>query len=249
MAVDHRLDLALLMLRSTPATLTPEQLDGIALHPEPVELGEELVAIGHPLGLDWSVTGGHYNALRNPGEEPLPHFGISLGAPLVQVDVVINSGNSGGPILDIGGHLIGIADSIINPAVANNIGFAIAGEVALTFWQAHRDDLFPLIAYSCGHHHDSGQVYCPMIGKPVMVVERIPMPTSESVLYSCGHVHPRDLEYCPMTGKPVEELAEPNGSVAKSTGIDARLVSCTNCGSDYLIMLEECPQCGKPQGR
>lgn len=248
-AVENQLDLALLLLRSTPATLTGEQLDGIVLHTEPVKPGDVLAAIGHPLGLDWSVTGGHYNALRQPGEEPLPRFGIVLTAPLVQVDVVINAGNSGGPIIDAGGHLIGLADSIINPAVANNIGFAIEGQTVLAFWQEHKEDAVPLAAYSCKHHHADGERYCPLTGKPVQKVDPIPMSTAAAMRYSCGHIHEPGLEYCPLTGKPayeIDELPEMHAAAVPTTVLPA---ACTNCGYDYPITAEMCPKCGKPRHR
>lgn len=248
-AVDNQLDLALIKLRSTPTSLTSEQLDGIVLHAEPVEPGDPLAAIGHPLGLDWSVTGGHYNALRLPGEEPLPRFGIALVAPLVQVDVVINAGNSGGPIIDPQGHLIGLADSIINPAVANNIGFAIEGQTVLTFWEEHKGDAVPLVAYSCRHHHADDEHYCPLTGKPIQKVDPIPMPTANAVRYSCGHIHEPGLDYCSLTGKPayeIDELSEPHANAVPTT---TPPVACTNCGYDYPITAEMCPKCGKPRRR
>ncbi len=248
-AVDQKKDLALLAMRSAPQTLGEAQLDGIILSSRSLEPGEDLVAIGHPLGLDWSVSGGHFNAVRQPGEEPLPKFGITLDVPLVQVDVAINAGNSGGPILDEEGHLVGIADSIINPAVANNIGFAIEGDVALRFWRDHEQDSRPLVAYSCVHFHAAEQKYCPLTGKPVKPLEHIAMPTVQAVRYSCGHVHPPGLTYCPLMGKPateIDEVPEPPGGNLKPVAAPPQ-VKCTNCGFVYAATLASCPQCGKPR--
>jgi S1-C subfamily serine protease/predicted Ser/Thr protein kinase len=242
-------DLALVALRATPASLSAERLSGVSLKPGQPEPGEELVAIGHPLGLDWSVTGGHYNAHRQPGEEPLPHFGINLTCPLVQVDVVINAGSSGGPILDGQGRLVGIADSIINPAVANNIGFAIDGETALEFWRQHREDKDFLGPFSCGHHHAQGVTYCPLTGKPIKPLEAIPMPSEQNVRYSCGHSHPSGLTYCPLMGKPAYEIEEiPAGAAGDAPPVaPVSLVKCTNCGFEYPASLASCPHCGKPR--
>jgi serine/threonine protein kinase len=248
-AVDNQLDLALLVLRSTPTTLTDEQLDGIVLHADPVEPGAALAAIGHPLGLDWSVTGGHYNALRQPGEEPLPRFGIALMVPLVQVDVVINAGNSGGPIIDAQGHLVGLADSIINPAVANNIGFAIEGQAVMAFWQQHKGDSVPLVAYSCRHHHAEGERYCPLSGKPIQKADCIPLPTADAVRYSCGHIHEPGLEYCPLLGKPAYEIDEPPEPHAEAVPTIVPPAACTNCGHAYPVTSDMCPKCGKPRHR
>jgi S1-C subfamily serine protease/tRNA A-37 threonylcarbamoyl transferase component Bud32 len=249
LAAEPKLDLALVALRLAPTSLSAEQLSGVSLTAALPQPGEELVAIGHPLGLDWSVTGGHYNAHRNPGEEPLPRFGINLTCPLVQVDVVINAGNSGGPILDARGRLVGIADSIINPAVANNIGFAIDGQTALDFWGEHRDDQAFLEAYSCGHHHPHGLAYCPSTGKPVKPLEAIPMPSESSVRYSCGHSHPAGLTYCPLLGKPAYEIERiPAGpDDGSQAAAPVAVVKCTNCGFEYPAKLAACPQCGKPR--
>ncbi|MCC6904716.1 MAG: trypsin-like peptidase domain-containing protein, partial [Anaerolineae bacterium] len=63
-AADPTTDLALLRLRQSPRTIPPDQLDAILLEEEKLEPGEIMIAIGHPLGLDWSVTGGHFNAIR-----------------------------------------------------------------------------------------------------------------------------------------------------------------------------------------
>jgi hypothetical protein len=195
------------------------------------------------------VTGGHYNALRDPGQEPLPRFGINLTCPLIQVDVAINAGNSGGPILDSDGRLVGIADSVVNPAVANNIGFAIEAATVLGFWGEHRDDGEFLAPYSCGHHHAKGSTYCALTGKPVKALEAIPMPSEKGVRYSCGHIHPPGLAYCPMMGKPAYELdvlpAPPSG-VTKAADQIAQ-VKCTNCGFEYAVKQPACPQCGKPR--
>ncbi|MBN1311289.1 MAG: protein kinase [Anaerolineae bacterium] len=247
LATDNHLDLALLQLRATPSTLTDEQLDGIVLRVDPVEPGEALAAIGHPLGLDWSVTGGHYNALRQPGEEPLPRFGIVLAAPLVQVDVVINAGNSGGPIIDAEGHLIGIADSIINPAVANNIGFAIEGQMVLNFLEEHQDDIELLAPFSCEHHHAGDERYCPLTGKPIHKLDPVPMPTANTVRYTCGHLHEPGLEYCPLTGKPIFEIDRVQEECADTIQAAVPSVVCTNCGACYPVSLDVCPSCGKPR--
>jgi hypothetical protein len=249
LAAEPTIDLALVALRSGPTSLQPAQLSGVSLVASRPQPGEDLVAIGHPLGLEWSVTGGHYNAHRQPGEEPLPRFGINLACPLVQVDVVINPGNSGGPILDGDGQLVGIADSIVNPAAANNIGFAIDGETALGFWAEHREDADLLAPYSCGHHHAQKSVYCPLTGKPVKPLPPIPMPSEQGVRYSCGHVHPPGLTYCPLMGKPAVQLDQiPTGPpAATKVANPPAAVRCTNCGHEYAAKLTACPQCGKPR--
>jgi tRNA A-37 threonylcarbamoyl transferase component Bud32 len=248
LAVDAGCDLALLRLDHRPETLEPASLDGLVYGAREMELGEPLAAIGHPLGLNWAVTGGHYNATRLPGEEALKMFGIKLKVPLVQVDVAINPGNSGGPLIDPEGRLIGIADSIINPALANNIGFAVEGQVVYDFWQANSKVETPLIAYTCGHHHPAGETFCPLTGQPVQALEPVPMPTADSIRYSCGHYHPPGLDYCPLTGRPIGVRGQ--GAETPETGAAADVptgpVTCTNCGHEFPARDRYCPRCGKP---
>jgi len=84
-----------------------------------VRVGEEVVAIGNPLGLDQTLTRGVVSAInRILSDTPL-----SLLEPLIQTDTPINPGNSGGPLLNRCGQAIGITTSLIPDA--QNISFAI----------------------------------------------------------------------------------------------------------------------------
>jgi serine protease Do len=84
-----------------------------------VRVGEEVVAIGNPLGLDQTLTRGVVSAInRILSETPL-----SLLEPLIQTDTPINPGNSGGPLLNRCGEAVGITTSVIPDA--QNISFAI----------------------------------------------------------------------------------------------------------------------------
>ena len=81
-------------------------------------LGETVIAIGNPLGLENSVTTGVVSAPRR--KLPDGEGGAGL---FIQTDALINPGNSGGPLLDINGQLIGINTAIARQA--QGIGFAI----------------------------------------------------------------------------------------------------------------------------
>jgi serine protease Do len=84
-----------------------------------VRPGEEVAAIGNPLGFDQTITRGIVSGLnRLLLETPL-----SSQEPLIQTDAPINPGNSGGPLLDRCGEVIGITTSLIQEA--QNISFAI----------------------------------------------------------------------------------------------------------------------------
>ncbi len=83
------------------------------LRKELPKIGEEVYAIGHPLGLQYSFTRGIVSQIRTGG-----------GTTYIQTDAAINPGNSGGPLLDNRGRVVGINTlKIIN---GENIGFAIA---------------------------------------------------------------------------------------------------------------------------
>jgi serine protease Do len=87
-----------------------------------LEIGQIVVAIGNPLGLESTVTQGVLSAIGRRLDE-----GHVQGIPLedlLQTDAAINPGNSGGPLLDAYGRVIGMNTAII--ATAQGIGFAVA---------------------------------------------------------------------------------------------------------------------------
>jgi putative serine protease PepD len=94
-----------------------------------VPVGETVVAIGNPLGLDFTLTSGIVSAtgrdLKSPNGATI-HNGI-------QTDAAINEGNSGGPLIDATGHVIGINEQIASQSGGNQgLGFAVPIDTALT---------------------------------------------------------------------------------------------------------------------
>lgn len=87
---------------------------------EELRVGDWLVAIGNPFGLEYTVTQGIVSAL---GRGEVAPSEADLFTDFIQTDASINPGNSGGPLLDMNGHVVGVATAV-NRA-ANNIGFAI----------------------------------------------------------------------------------------------------------------------------
>lgn len=85
-------------------------------------VGDWVVAIGNPFGLGGTVTAGIVSALhRNIGATQYDRY--------IQTDASINSGNSGGPMFDLQGNVIGINTALISPTGGNvGIGFAIPAE-------------------------------------------------------------------------------------------------------------------------
>ncbi|QDH10757.1 PDZ domain-containing protein [Nocardioides dongxiaopingii] len=96
-----------------------------------VDVGEQVVAIGSPYGLDATVTSGIVSALDRPVDVGSDEQGNATVYPAIQTDAAINPGNSGGPLVDLAGHVIGINSSIRSTASAGGeagsigLGFAI----------------------------------------------------------------------------------------------------------------------------
>lgn len=87
-----------------------------------IRVGQFVVAIGNPFGLDQTVTFGVISSLGRVIESP---DGRYIGEA-IQTDAAINPGNSGGPLLDLQGRVIGVNAQIVSPSQANaGIGFAI----------------------------------------------------------------------------------------------------------------------------
>jgi len=126
LASDEGNDLALLKVSAsglTPATFAA---------PDSVRVGDEVVAIGYALALDGgpSVTVGIVSALKRT-------IVTESGAlnSLIQTDAAISSGNSGGPLANMRGEVVGINTAVARggaTSAANNIGFAISVEEVLT---------------------------------------------------------------------------------------------------------------------
>lgn len=117
--LDPVLDLALLQVRSD------ERLPVVTLGDSAkVKVGDEVIAIGNPLGLDQTMTRGIVSGINRI----LPDVPGTNDEPMIQTDAAINPGNSGGPLLNRCGRVIGITTLITQDA--QNIGFAIPINVA-----------------------------------------------------------------------------------------------------------------------
>src|SRR5207253_7305796 len=111
-------DLALLRINAPASKLTPIPLGESA----DLQVGQKVFAIGNPFGLDQSLTTGVVSALGRT-------INAVTGRPIedmIQIDASVNPGNSGGPLLDSAGRLIGVNTAIYSPTGASaGIGFAI----------------------------------------------------------------------------------------------------------------------------
>jgi putative serine protease PepD len=96
-----------------------------------LDLGDGVVAVGYPLGLGVTATAGIVSGLDR-SIDVSSMSGVEHLEGLLQTDAAINSGNSGGPLVDTAGRLIGINTAAASASSAENIGFAIAIDEALT---------------------------------------------------------------------------------------------------------------------
>jgi S1-C subfamily serine protease len=115
--VDPSTDIALLKVDDT------EGVNPLALGDSTkVQVGDPVVAIGNPFGLDRTVTTGIVSALQRQIQAP---NGFSI-SDVIQTDAAINPGNSGGPLIDGDGQVIGINSQIESQSGGNvGIGFAV----------------------------------------------------------------------------------------------------------------------------
>ena len=117
-AADPDNDIAALTPKTLPGTVVPAVLGG------GVQVGTPVFAVGHPLGLPGSLSAGVVSALdrdvRVDGGRRLKH--------LIQIDAAVNPGNSGGPLLNRAGQVVGIVTGLANPTNESlfvGIGFAV----------------------------------------------------------------------------------------------------------------------------
>jgi S1-C subfamily serine protease len=117
---DPATDLAMLDVEAPASELHPLTLGKSS----EMEVGDPVVAIGNPFGLDRTVTSGIVSALQRQIEAP---DGFSI-TDVIQTDAAINPGNSGGPLINARGEVIGINSQIATGGGGNGnvgIGFAI----------------------------------------------------------------------------------------------------------------------------
>ncbi len=115
---DPATDVALLKV-DVPA----DQLHPLALgDSSKVQVGDPVVAIGNPFGLDRTVTSGIVSALQRQIQAP---NGFSI-SHVIQTDAAINPGNSGGPLIDASGSVIGINSQIQSGGGGGNVGIGFA---------------------------------------------------------------------------------------------------------------------------
>jgi serine protease Do len=108
---DPTIDIAVVRIPATDVPAAPLADSDL------LEVGQYAIAIGNPLGFERTVTRGIVSGLNRA-------LGRQL-EDLIQTDAAINRGNSGGPLLNSAGQVIGINTAIIRPELATGLGFAV----------------------------------------------------------------------------------------------------------------------------
>ena len=119
-------DIAVLKADTPPATIVPAHIG----NPGAIRVGSEVYVVGNPFGLLGSMSAGVVSGLHRTFQEP---DGGPLLTELIQVDAAVNPGNSGGPLLNRSGQVVGIVTALINPTTEHvfiGIGLAVPINIA-----------------------------------------------------------------------------------------------------------------------
>lgn len=117
------------------AVLSPSQLPEVFVpatlgNPNAMHIGDEAYVVGHPLGLYGSMSSGVISGFDRTFKPPNSEQRLR---GLIQIDAAVNPGNSGGPLLNRYGQVVGIVAGLVNPTEDNffiGIGFAVPINVA-----------------------------------------------------------------------------------------------------------------------
>ena len=117
------------------AVVSPDELPGLVVpavlgNPASLRIGSDAYIVGNPFGLYGSMSTGVVSGLDRSFRDPDTEV---VRSGLIQVDAAVNPGNSGGPLLDRAGRVVGIVVALLNPTredVFIGIGLAVPIDVA-----------------------------------------------------------------------------------------------------------------------
>ena len=122
--IDPFADIALLQINNIPVENLPLMYLELENDKEDFKLAQEVWAVGHPLGMQWTVTKGILNFLERPSF-------VTAYVRLLQHTALIQKGNSGGPLVDDEGRVIGLNTYISRPDDALGFGYATRSDDVL----------------------------------------------------------------------------------------------------------------------
>ena len=125
-ASDVRSDVALLQLQQLPKGIAPATLGDS----DKVEVGDQIFVIGAPYGISQTLTAGHVSGRRQLDKEGESHPYLEF----LQTDAAVNGGNSGSPMFDMNGQVVGIVSTIMSQSGGSEgLAFATASNTAKRF--------------------------------------------------------------------------------------------------------------------
>lgn len=232
---DSKTDIALLQLQDklahVPAMILPAKMGDS----DKVRIGEPVIAIGNPFGLDYSVSAGIISSKnRNIGQGPFDNY--------LQTDAAINPGNSGGPLFNTKGEVIGINSAIYSRSGQfGGIGFAIPindakvvlanlkkfGRVPRPWLGMISRQVTPSLAYAYGLPRSNG----------ILVLNMV-----DSAPADRAGLQPGDIIF-ELNGKTVKELQELEKAIAQLKPNDKTQITIQRGGRSLKkeIKLEEFP--------
>ena len=149
---DPSTDVALLDLEELPDDVEPLELGASSS----LEIGEAVIAIGSPFGLEGTVTAGIVSALGRELEAP---NGFAIDGA-IQTDAALNRGNSGGPLIDGDGTVVGMNSQIATESGASSgIGYAVPVETIRSVVEQLEEDgtvEHPYLGVTLGDAEDGG---------------------------------------------------------------------------------------------
>jgi S1-C subfamily serine protease len=163
---DPATDLALLEVDAPASELHPLTLG----RSDQVQVGDPVVAIGNPFGLDRTVTSGIVSALQRQIQAP---NGFSIDS-VIQTDAAINPGNSGGPLINASGEVIGINSQIQTGGGNGNVGIGFAIPIDTVRSEIHQLETTGEVAHA----------YLGIEGGPVtpQLAKAVNLPVDEGVI-------------------------------------------------------------------
>lgn len=205
MGADEMSDVALIQL-DNPKNLTAIQI----ADSDKLRVGDFAVAVGNPFGLGQTVTSGIISALgRSTGSDSGTYENY------IQTDAAVNRGNSGGPLINVQGELIGINTAIISPSGANaGIAFAIPSNMANNLVQQiieHGEVRRGMLGIKGGElNADLAKAFNIDAQKGAFVSEVIPNSAADKAGLKAGDV------IVAMNGQKVASFAEMRAKIATS---------------------------------
>lgn len=119
----HNADVALLQLDHPPANVVVAPLRDS----DKVDVGDEVFLVGAPYGLSYTLTAGHISGRHSADKR----ISDTASSELLQTDAAINQGNSGGPMFNMNGEVIGIVTNILSQSGGSEgLGFAVTSKMA-----------------------------------------------------------------------------------------------------------------------